>query len=185
MKNFRDMDYALNKYSKGIVYKFVDGITETTLEDYLYENPHNTKEDFVKLKKLSDEIYYEQDKHQNRISRLDINFQYVKQIENKNTFISFLVIDTEESESKKEKALAAARELIKSGKLTEIQKRRFLLYFYKGLSTRQIARQEGVHQRAVWDSLRWSRKKLREFFRETFPYAEFTIRQSKIAKDGQ
>lgn len=34
MKNYKDTDYALNKYSKGIVYKFADKIVETTLSDF-------------------------------------------------------------------------------------------------------------------------------------------------------
>ena len=39
MKNYKESDYALNKYSQGIVYKFADGIVEITLEDYLRDNP--------------------------------------------------------------------------------------------------------------------------------------------------
>lgn len=46
MKNYRKSDYALNKYRKGIVYKFADGIVEVTLEDYLRENPDKTETDF-------------------------------------------------------------------------------------------------------------------------------------------
>lgn len=39
MKNYKDSDYALNKFSEGIVYRFADRIVEITLEDYLAENP--------------------------------------------------------------------------------------------------------------------------------------------------
>ena len=163
MKNYKDTDYALNKYSKGIVYKFSDGIIETTLDDYLRENPEKTEEDFKKLKELSDEIYYEQDRHRTRTTRLDISIHCLGYAEN--ILISSLAIDVEE-EYEKEKALITARKLLGSGKLTEIQKRRFYLYFFKGLSTRQIARRESVHQRAVWDSLRWTTKKLRKLFEE-------------------
>ena len=49
---------------------------------------------------------------------------------------------------------------------TEIQKRRFIQHFFQGLSTRQIANLEGVHQRAVWDSLMWAEKKLKKFYKE-------------------
>ena len=62
MRNYKDSDYALNRYSKGIVYKFADGIVEITLEDYLRDNPDKTEEDFAELKAMSDEIYYQQDK---------------------------------------------------------------------------------------------------------------------------
>lgn len=161
MKSYRNTDYALNKYSKGIVYKFADGIVETTLEDYLCENPENTEEGFVKLKALSDEIYYEQDRHYVRTTRLDISVHCMKCEEN--ILVSSFFSGMEE-EDEKEKALAAAKKLLDSGKLTEIQKRRFYLYFFIGLSTRQIARQEKVHQKTVWDSLKWITKKLRKFF---------------------
>ena len=60
MKNYRESDYALNKYSRGIVYKFADRIVEVTLEDYLRENPDKTEADFLELKALSDEIYLHQ-----------------------------------------------------------------------------------------------------------------------------
>ena len=42
MKNYKDSDYALNKFSKGIVYR----------------NPGRTAQDFIELKVLSDEIYH-------------------------------------------------------------------------------------------------------------------------------
>lgn len=38
MKNYKDSDYALNKYSENIVYKFADGVKEITLEDYIYRS---------------------------------------------------------------------------------------------------------------------------------------------------
>lgn len=60
MKNYHKSDYALNKYRKGIVYKFADGIVEVKLEDYLRENPDKTEADFQALKRLSDEWYLEQ-----------------------------------------------------------------------------------------------------------------------------
>ena len=64
------------------------------------------------------------------------------------------------------KALKAAIRLLESGWLTTVQKRRFYLHFFQGLSTRQIAKLEGVHQRAVWDSLMWAEKKLKKFYEE-------------------
>ena len=46
MKNYRESDYALNKFSKGIVYKFADETVELTMEDFLRETPGATEEDF-------------------------------------------------------------------------------------------------------------------------------------------
>lgn len=50
MRNYKDSDYALNRYSQGIVYKFADGIVEVTLEAFLRDNPDKTEEDFAELK---------------------------------------------------------------------------------------------------------------------------------------
>lgn len=50
MRNYKDSDYALNRYSQGIVYKFADSIVEVTLEDFLRSNPDKAEKDFVELK---------------------------------------------------------------------------------------------------------------------------------------
>ncbi len=42
MKNYRKSDYALNKFSEGIVYQFSDGTVEISLADYLRDNPGKT-----------------------------------------------------------------------------------------------------------------------------------------------
>lgn len=60
MKNYRKSDYALNKFSEGIVYQFSDGTLEISMADYLRDNPDKTEADFLALKALSDEIYLEQ-----------------------------------------------------------------------------------------------------------------------------
>lgn len=73
MKNYKDSDYARNKFSDGIVYRFADRIVEITLKDYLAENPDKTVEDFMDLKALSDEIYHQQVINDNRTSRLDVS----------------------------------------------------------------------------------------------------------------
>ena len=39
MKNYRDSDYAANKYASGIVYRFANKTVTVTVEDYLKENP--------------------------------------------------------------------------------------------------------------------------------------------------
>ena len=61
MKKYYESDYALNKYSPNIVYKFADGIHEVTLEQYLKNNPTKTEEHFNELKAISDEDYHESD----------------------------------------------------------------------------------------------------------------------------
>ena len=163
MKNYKDSDYALNKFSEGIVYRFADRIVEITLEDYLAENPGKTAQDFLELKALSDEIYHEQVTHENRTSRLDVSINGLEETEQ----LSVPALDLDLiHKSDTQKAKEAAKRLLDSGELTEIQRRRFLLHFFQGLSTRQIARMESVKQHSVWMSLQWSAKKLKKFFDE-------------------
>ena len=163
MRNYKDSDYALNRYSQGIVYKFTDGVVEVTLEDYLRDNPDKTEADFMELKALSDEIYYRQDRQEYRVSHRDVSINGME-----DTIIaSALSVDEELVQKDEEKkALVSAKCLLESGKLTAVQKRRFMLHFFKGLSIRQIAKLEGVHQRAVWDSLMWAEKKLKKIYEQ-------------------
>lgn len=65
MSDYRNSDYALNKFSEGIVYRFSGEIRIVTMEDYLRENPDKSKEDFEKLKALSDQIYLEELREEN------------------------------------------------------------------------------------------------------------------------
>ena len=163
MHNYKDSDYALNKYSGGIVYKFADGIVEVTQEDYLRANPDKTEDDFAELKALSDEIYYQQDRQEHRTSRLNVSLSGMEEA----CPAAVPAIDAELiRKSEERKALDAAGRLLDSGELTRVQERRFLLHFFQGLSTRQIARLEGVRQQTVWDSLHWAGKKLKKYFED-------------------
>ncbi len=161
MRNYKDSDYALNRYSQGIVYKFADGIVEVTLEDYLRDNPDQTEDDFAQLKALSDEIYYLQDRQEQRTSRYDVSLSGMEEA----AVAPAPPIDIELiRKSEETKVLEAARQLLDSGRLTPVQQRRFLLHFFQGLSTRQIAKLEGVNQKTVWESLMWAEKKLKKIY---------------------
>lgn len=164
MRNYKDSDYALNKHSEGIVYKFADGSKHTImLEDYLSANPDKTAEDFAKLKAFSDEVYHEQVIVEHRTGRLDVTINGLEETEQ----LATVSIDTELiHKADTGKALKAAKLLLNSGKLTEVQRRRFMLHFFKGLSIRQIAEIEQVDFRAVWESLHWATKKLKKFYCE-------------------
>lgn len=52
------------------------------------------------------------------------------------------------------------------GKLTEVQRRRLCLYYFDGLSYRQIARLEGVTHRAVIGTIAQALKQLKTFFQK-------------------
>ena len=113
---------------------------------------------------FSDNVKYdhEQAVQEQRICRRNVSLDQVAEAELAVVpeFAQHLMGEQEEGK----KALEAAQKLLHSGMLTEVQQRRFVLHYFKGLSTRQIAELEAVHQRAVWDSLMWAEKKLKKFF---------------------
>jgi len=69
MKNYKSSDYAANKFSKGIVYRFANETITVTQEEYLRENPDKTISDFTMLKTLSDASFLEQDRKDNAQSQ--------------------------------------------------------------------------------------------------------------------
>lgn len=150
MKNYKDSDYALNKFSTGIVYRFADGIVEITLSDYLAENPHKTEQDFLMIKEISDEIYLKQVRHTNKTTKKDISIHNVD-----NYIDDSCLLPDEQCIEKQEKILAtnAIHKLLSSNILTEIQKRRFSLYIIEGLPIRKIAEIEHVHFTSVAESI--------------------------------
>lgn len=81
MQNYRKSDYAINKSSPNIVYRFHNEIIEITLEDYLKENPDKTEHDFAELKALSDQIYYEQDRAESAQTRKDVSIHGLEETE--------------------------------------------------------------------------------------------------------
>lgn len=48
--------------------------------------------------------------------------------------------------------------------LTDVQRERLHLYFFKGMTTREIADKLGVSQNVVWKSIRGSINTLKKFF---------------------
>ncbi len=161
MKNYKDSDYALNKFSEGIVYRFANRIVEITLEDYLAENPGKTAEDFLELKALSDEIYHQQVIHENRTSRLDVSMNGLEGTE------ALATVPLDRSLIHKidgKNAMEAAKRLLDSGNLTEVQQPRFLLHFFQGLSYWQIVSREGLHFTSVHESIEAATAKLQKSF---------------------
>jgi hypothetical protein len=162
MKNYTDSDYALNKYSGGIAYRFADGSRVTvTLEDYLAENPGKTEAGFAALKELSDAIYLEQDRAAYNQTRKNVSLH---SLEDSDPFgcVSF---EEELFDGLDREAAAKAFEAMRSnGALTETQERRFRLRVLEGLTFREIASREGVAIRAVQKSVEAARDMLiREF----------------------
>lgn len=163
MKNYTDSDYALNKFSEGIVYKFSDRIVEVTLADYLAENPKRTEQDFRELKKQSDAMYYDQDRADYNQTRKNVTIHGMEDSRD----LGGVPLDEQYIEKlDKQYAAEAIARLLESGMLTETQRRRFILHIVNGLSLRETARVENVTFHAIAQSMSATVEKLQKIFPE-------------------
>ena len=169
MKKYQDTDYALNKFSKGIVYKFTDNIIEITLSDYLSENPEKTAEDFYKFKAISDEIYLKQAQDEDTKTRRNIPLKQVEDAlicERPTPEQEVLTALNEcEEDIRKNKLLEIAKLSLQS--LTIIQRRRYLMYHVYNLNMRQIVDIEGVGISKIHKSINTAKNKINEFISKT------------------
>jgi DNA-directed RNA polymerase specialized sigma24 family protein len=167
LKNYTNSDYALNKHSEAIVYRCADRIVEVTLTDFLSENPTLTADDFRKLKEESDNDYYERDRLDYQETWKNVPFEGLSETELCSVPSSEDVIidagDEAVRQQRIDEQLAVAGQVL--NKLTDIQRRRYLLHVVKGLSTRQIAEKEGVKQRSVMDSLEYVSIKIKKLLK--------------------
>jgi hypothetical protein len=159
MKNYTKSDYAINKFSKGIVYRFADCTVEVTLTDYLAENPDKTLADFIELKELSDKLYLEQARADNRQTKKNVAYTEAVELTYTGSLSpeALLIDGTEKSERHSNRIKLGKLAL---SRLTEVQRRRYLLHVVKGLTTRQIAVLEGVSHVAVVYSIELAEKKI-------------------------
>lgn len=166
MKNYKDSDYAHNKFSKGIVYNFADSRVEVTLEDYLAENPDGSEEDFQTIKALSDQIYLDQVTEENAQTYKNVSLHSLLDVSDATEFSPQEQLEVEASTEEEAQALRAVQAFLRSGKLTLTQRKRFALFYIQGLSTRQIAVKEGVSQRSIMECLQACEKKMKEFLKK-------------------
>jgi len=164
VKNYTNSDYALNKYSAGIVYRFADGIVEYTLADYLRDNPGKTEADFRELKKLSDSIYLEQVQTENAQTKKNTPFDELDETmlcyapSPEDVFIGEISA-REEAERRQRRVELKNRAL---DALTDVQRRRYLLYKVDGLSSWKIAEIESVDHKAILRSIWAAEKKIKK-----------------------
>ncbi len=131
-KNYTKEHYAINKYRKGIVYRGVDGNYEITMEGFLQENPNMTEADFDYWKALSDELYKEEDRKSNEITRMNVSIGDIEEtqlvsVESAET--EFVRSISEEDIFKMEIMSAQLILRIAREELSDIQLRRFLSYY--------------------------------------------------------
>ena len=164
MSNYQNSDYALNKFSEGIVYRFADEVVEVTLSDYLAANPGKTEADFLALKEFSDADYHNEVKATYRQTWKDMpNDGAQESLQNADISAEgayFGGIEAFEENGLYQKQLNAACQIL--DKLTEVQRRRYVMHRIDGLTTRQIADVEGCKQQSVVESLAGAEKKIKK-----------------------
>lgn len=164
MSDFRKNLYVLNKFSESIVYEFNDEVIEITLEDYLKENPTHTKDDFIKFKTISDELYHSEDLTDSRYRKRKLSIHTINEarFSSKETILDKLI----KSEDEDKNETKSTYYLLDGKNLTDVQKKRFIKHFYLNKTLREIAIEENVHFTSVQESIKGAVKKLKKFFKE-------------------
>lgn len=168
MKNYMNSDYALNKFSKGMVYRFATGAGELTLEAFLASDPNLTERDFQYWKALSDADYLTQANGENVQTYKNVPFDELEETELCSVPSPEAAIACETDTEAVEKERLQRRERLTTAnsaldKLTDIQRRRYLLHTVRGLTMRQIAAKEDVGHTKIQRSIEAAEKKIKKF----------------------
>jgi hypothetical protein len=159
--NYRSSDYAANKNSKAIVYRFVNETIEVTKEMYLAENPGKTAEDFDELKEMLDGMCMEQDRNDYRQTWKNISFDVLEEDGKCAAFSETNALaDAEKQRETQKRRRETIMRIIDS--LTEILLRRYLLHAICGRSTWDIAKFEGVNQSKIMKSIKAVEMKIKK-----------------------
>ena len=167
MKHYAQTDYAVNKNADGIVYRFANQTVVVTLEDYLRENPDKTAADFAALKAMSDLDYYDTDRADYRQTWKNTPLDTL--FEDDAAVVSTPSMEDNFIEREEQRALNARQKALATSaldKLTDVQRRRYLMYHVDGLSMRQIAEREGVIHSKIQNSLESAQKKIKKVLAE-------------------
>lgn len=157
---YYNRDYAWNKDAdNAIVYRFDDGTRATvTLEDIVKNDPAMTIERALAIIRFSKADYEITDLQEHQEGNYTLSLSDTDGVQPSPE--TQMIQRIEQDESKQRTRLI--RRCIDE-RLTEVQRRRLLLYM-EGKSTRQIAALEGVKQNAVWQSISSAQKIISTFF---------------------
>jgi len=165
MNDYRKSDYAVNKFSKGIVYRFNNKIVEVTLDAYLRENPDKTEADFIALKDFSDADYKAQLYKQNNQTRKNVSIHNYELSSELVPDLPGINVEKDYIDKQdRQVALQSLHKLLTGNKLTETQARRFKSHVLEGKTFREIAKREGVNVNAIEKSVYAAIKALRREF---------------------
>ena len=151
-------DYSLNKNDPdAIVCRSMDGVhTRLTREDFASE------EEFLRWKKWSDDDYYttENDKRSYYDNCLALNEALDVPFPSAEDEMMTPMLKAESDERR-----VTLLEMVRSS-LTKKQYRRLQMYYLQGMTEAEIARQEGVGQQRISNSLVSGKKIVEKFFRK-------------------
>lgn len=160
-------DWTRNKNSTSIIYQSADGsIIEITLDKFLAESPNNTAEMFMQLKKASDKLFQDEDNAGSRRAKMELPLfdwsdKYVSETLEEQFFNTHDDKNKRAYQERRKQMLTLVPEVL--NRLTETQRRRFLLHKVKKLTTRKIAEIDGVTQQSVFESICGAEKKIEKF----------------------
>jgi len=164
-------DWTRNQYAEAIIYQDAFGNhTEVTLEQYLEADPKNhTIEKFLEIKKLSDGIFECEDKDE-RIRSKKESPLYEWAGEFATESLEEQLVECSDFEAHQAYLLRCAelQALLPEAMaiLSDIQRNRLLMHKVDGLTTREIAKLEGVAQPAIVKSILGAEKKIKKFLLE-------------------
>lgn len=167
MKNYMGHDYAANKDSEAIVYRFVDGsITEITIEKFLASDPLLTEDDFRFWKTFSDQDYLMQDREEYRQTWKNVTMENILEtMATTDTSPEVVIIEIPNETIRKLERIAVSKKIW--AKLTYNQRRRYQMYYAQKMTEEQIAKIDGVSHQAVSKNLIGTDRKIRKL-RKTF-----------------
>ena len=168
MKNYKNSSYAANKYSKDIVYNSeVSGTTSITLEGFLKSDPTLTEADFERWKNWSDQDYLKESQRDNKQSWKAIsisNLEYI--LDSTQLSLEEMVEEKTMNGLVLQTLKQTVAVLFSDSVLSETMKKRFEMFFVQGMRVVEIAKVQGVDEKAVRKSLKLIKEKLINIFYE-------------------
>ena len=168
MKNYKNSSYAANKYSKDIVYNSeVSGSTAITLENFLRSDLTLTEADFEFWKKWSDQNYLEESRVNNKQSWKAVSLSNLDYILDSTQLSLEEMVEDKTMEGLVLQTLnQTVSVLLSDSVLTETMKVRFEMFYIQGMKVVEIAKAQGVDEKAVRKSLKLIKEKLINVFNE-------------------
>ena len=152
MKQFHRTSYSKNKGSEDIVYRSVTGDYSISQAAFLDSDPALRAEDYAFFKRWSDENYRAEDSRDAKEARRVLPLEHISALS--------APAGEEENGSDDLRSLENAQRILNAAALTPVQKRRFLMYHYKGLTLREIAVYEDVGYSKIVKSIVQAEKKI-------------------------